>query len=126
MAELPAVLRARCQILLLRMRIENLIKSAPSELLVTGPGTNKVRLRLWGLLSSIPQQDRPRADRLIRQVHRVYGLSSDYLHSRQSSIVPSPAELAAWLACVEALELLVTSADPDRGTAGAAEQPPAG
>jgi hypothetical protein len=111
-SDLPSVLRTRCHVLLLRMRIERLAEALPGTALVPTAGHGRPMLRLWGLMALAAERDRPATRDQVRQVQRVYNLSSDYLHSRRAAVVPSPTELATWLAGVEALEALVASSAP--------------
>ncbi|MET9231327.1 hypothetical protein [Lentzea sp. NPDC003310] len=101
----PPVLRARSALLLLRIRIELLAQSLPSTTFVSTFG--RVDVRLWALVTHVRAEDRDEAAALVRQVQRIYGLTSAYLHSRRAAIVPSYSELSAWTKSVTALESLV-------------------
>ena len=106
-SDLPPILRIRCELLLLRMRIEHLANSLSDASLAQSTPTGHTVVRLWGLLSTVPPEGRPAAESRVRQVQQVYGLSSDYLHSRRAAVVPSSTELATWTASVNALEELL-------------------
>lgn len=106
-SDLPPVLRTRCLVLTLRMRIERIVDMLPSTTLVGAPG-GRTALRLWALVALAAPEDRWQVRDRVRQVSRVYGLTSDYLHSRRAAAVPPRTELAAWLSSVDALEELVS------------------
>lgn len=106
-ADLPPVLRIRCELLLLRMRIERLSRALPATSVVDPSGHGRTALRLWALVPLVEQEKRDEVRDRVQQVQRVYGLSSEYLHSRRSGLVPPPVELATWLAGVKALEELI-------------------
>jgi len=74
---------------------------APSHL--TGRIDRTERFRSEPL---VEQEKRNEVRDRVHQVQRVYGLSSDYLHSRCSGLVPPPIELATWPAGVRAFEEL--------------------
>ncbi|WP_410603321.1 hypothetical protein [Amycolatopsis sp. lyj-90] len=103
----------KCELVLLRMRLEALAKTADSSFFATRTSRGSISLRLWVLMLTVPERRRPEARRLVRYVQEVYHLTSAYLHGRRAAVVPPPAELAAWTAGVDALELLVRSEEPD-------------
>lgn len=101
-SDTPPVLRTRCALLLLRIRIERLANSLPAGSFVSSFG--RADVRLWAVVSHVPPEDRPEAEARVRQAQRIYDLTSAYLHSRRAAIVPSRSELAAWTASISALE----------------------
>lgn len=102
---LPPILRARCELLLLRMRIEEIAKSLPVDSFASTFG--RLDVRLWAVVNQVPPEKRSTAEARVRQVRRIYKMTSAYLHSRRASIVPPRTELSAWTASVAALEHLV-------------------
>ncbi len=111
--DLDRILLMKCELVLLRMRLEALAKTADSSFFATRTSRGSISLRLWVLMLTVPERRRPEARRLVRYVQEVYHLTSAYLHGRRAAVVPPPAELAAWTAGVDALELLVRSEEPD-------------
>ena len=101
-SSLGPVLRIRCELLILRMRIEELARRLPVDLLGEAPGRGQIQLRLWGLVAL--GGDEPAMRRQVLRVQRVYRLSSEYLHSRRAGLVPPPTELRGWEEDVTALE----------------------
>ncbi|MEV0699581.1 hypothetical protein AB0I53_16910 [Saccharopolyspora sp. NPDC050389] len=104
---LSPFLRSRCELLLLRMRIERLAKALPGTALVNDSGRGRTNLRLWGLVASATPENRQAVRDRVRQAQWIYRLSSEYLHGRRAALVPPPAELSSWLTSVDALEDLL-------------------
>ncbi|UUV29649.1 hypothetical protein NQK81_33500 [Amycolatopsis roodepoortensis] len=107
------ILSMKCELVLLRMRLEALAKTADSAYFADRSSRGSILLRLWVLMLTVPERRRPEARRLVRYVQEIYHLTSEYLHGRRAAVVPPPAELAAWTAGVDALERLVRSERPD-------------
>lgn len=104
-SHLSPVLRSRCEVLLLRMRLERLAKRLPADRSLAPRG--QIDLRLWGLVTLGTADEVASLRRLVQQVQLIYRTSSEYLHSRRSGLVPPASEVEAWRDSITALESAV-------------------
>jgi hypothetical protein len=89
------------------MRIEQLARQLPVHLAAGTSRRGRIVLRLWGLVAAGSIAEAPMLRRRVLRVQRVYGLSSEYLHSRCAGLVPPPTELQSWQEDVAELESAV-------------------
>ncbi|MFF1607504.1 hypothetical protein ACFVYA_06945 [Amycolatopsis sp. NPDC058278] len=104
-SQMDPVLRSRCEVLLLRMRIELVAKRLPADRSLSSRG--RIDLRLWGLVTLGTADELVVLRQLVQRVQLVYRSSSQYLHSRRSGLVPPSSEIDAWRDDIAALESAV-------------------
>ncbi|MDX3191376.1 hypothetical protein PV458_23455 [Streptomyces sp. MN03-5084-2B] len=104
-SHLTPILRSRCEVLLLRMRLEQLAKRLPVDRSLVSRG--RIDLRLWGLVTLGSADEVALLRRLVQRVQLIYRTSSEYLHGRRSGLVPPASEIDAWRDDIAALESAV-------------------
>lgn len=104
-SHLAPVLRSRCDVLLLRTRLERLAKRLPADRSLSSRG--RIDLRLWGLVTLGTADELALLRQLVQRVQLIYRTSSEYLHSRRSGLVPPASELDTWHDDIAALESAV-------------------